>query len=148
MWPPFLLSTMRGHLVVLRRLDWGSPLHPRNAMAIVFFREPGTYVTFLKWRMFTSTWKVILECPWFIRERLKHVLCDFRLSVIHSVLALDTHSLVTTMPYFPEVLKNRAFMALAMFPPGISYVNCGITSPIMNVVKNTWRYVIYTLSTL
>lgn len=34
---PLLLSTRRGYLVVLRSLDWGSPLDPGSMMAIVFF---------------------------------------------------------------------------------------------------------------
>lgn len=55
-----------------------------------------------------------------------HVLCDFRLTFVHGNVALDTHSLVTVMPHFLEVLKNRAFLTLAMFPSGISYINWSI----------------------
>ena len=115
---------MRGHWAVLRRLGWGSLLNTRSTWATAFFRSSCTYITPLKWRIFTFTWKVILECSSLIKIRLKHVLCDFRLSVVHWILVLGTHCLVTIMPYFPEVMKNRAFFGIGHVPSRISYINC------------------------
>lgn len=98
-------------MVVLRRLDWGSPLDPGRTMAIVFFSEPGTYVTSKKDVYF-------------------HMESHSRMFLVHqrSVILKFSCSLNSGPGYshrgnhdalFPKVLENRALWHWPHFLVGV-----------------------------